>query len=849
MLLVTWRNLFARKVRLLLSAFAIVLGVAFVAGSLAFTDTLAKTFDGIVEGSVPDAVVRLDGAGLDENGGFLPDQRTIPADLVAALADVPGVARADGTVEGQGMFVVDSDGKLVGGQGAPTFGFNYNDAPSITGEPSVTVASGRAPQGPDEVMLDERAAEGAGYDLGDTISLVTARADEPLIEAELVGTAAFAGGGTAGATLVLFDTPTAQDIFLEGKDAFTSISLTADPGVSQQELVDGAATVVPDGMEAVTGEVVAAEQEDLIGTALGFISTFLLIFAAIAVVVGTFLIINTFSILVAQRSRELALLRALGASRRQVTRSVLLESLVVGFIGSTLGLLVGLGLATALRALFSAFGLDTSGTPLQITARTVIVSYLVGMVVTLFAAYLPARRASRVAPVAAMRDDIALPESSIRRRLIVGLGLAVVGAGLMTAGLLGEGGSGARLVGLGVFAILIAVALMSPVLGRPVLLALGVIYRRLFGTVGALATQNSLRNPRRTAATASALMIGLALVATMAVLGASTNKSIEVSVQQEFTTDFLISSPTFLGYSTSIADDAEALPESGEVVRMQGVFVDADGEGLWSTAADPALVAETYELEVVDGSVDVSDGQIAISDNAAEERGLGVGDTMTLEFPAGEQKAEVAGIFEVSNVIGDALMPFSTLEAAQIPRQDLIVGIDAAEGVDRAELGTKLDALVEDLPTVTVQDQEEFTESQRAQVDQLLYLIYGLLGLAIVIAVLGIINTLALSVIERTREVGLLRAVGLSRRQLRRMVRLEAIAIAVLGAVLGVVMGLVFGFVLQRAVADQGITDLAIPGWSLAIFVVLAGVVGVLAAVLPARRAAKLNVLRAITTE
>jgi putative ABC transport system permease protein len=321
-------------------------------------------------------------------------------------------------------------------------------------------------------------------------------------------------------------------------------------------------------MEAVTGDVVAAEQEDLIGTALGFISTFLLIFAAIAVVVGTFLIINTFSILVAQRSRELALLRALGASRRQVTRSVLLESLVVGFIGSTLGLLVGLGLATALRALFSAFGLDTSGTPLQITARTVIVSYLVGMVVTLFAAYLPARRASRVAPVAAMRDDIALPESSIRRRLIVGLGLAVVGAGLMTAGLLGEGGSGARLVGLGVFAILIAVALMSPVLGRPVLLALGVIYRRLFGTVGALATQNSLRNPRRTAATASALMIGLALVATMAVLGASTNKSIEVSVQQEFTTDFLISSPTFLGYSTSIADDAEALvdrrgPRSG----------------------------------------------------------------------------------------------------------------------------------------------------------------------------------------------------------------------------------------------------------------------------------------------
>jgi putative ABC transport system permease protein len=390
---------------------------------------------------------------------------------------------------------------------------------------------------------------------------------------------------------------------------------------------------------------------------------------------------------------------------------------------------------------------------------------------------------------------------------------------------------------------------MSPLLGRPLLLGLGAIYRRSFGTVGTLATQNSLRNPRRTAATASALMIGLALVATMSVLGASTNKSIEASVQREFKTDFVISSATFQAFSTTIAERADALPETEEVIPVQAAPAEADGEGVFLMAADPRTLDRAYDLSTVDGTLDVRDGQIALNETTARSRDVEVGDTLTLEFPTGEQEAEVAGIFEGSSVFWGELVPFSTLESAQVPRQDFSVAVNAAEGVDPAALGSELKALVEDLPTVTVQDQEEFTEAQRTQVNQFLYLVYALLALAIIIAVLGIINTLALSVIERTREVGLLRAVGMSRRQLRRMVRLEAIAISVLGAVLGVVMGLVFGFVLQRAVADQGITDLSIPVVQLAVFVLVAAVVGVLAAVLPARRAAKLNVLRAITTE
>jgi putative ABC transport system permease protein len=848
MLRVTWRNLVARKLRLLLSAFAIVLGVAFVAGSLVFTDTLAKAFDGIVAGSVPDATVRLEGAGTDTTGGFQPDSRSIPAGVVDDIARVDGVERADGNVEGMGLWIVDPDGKLVGGQGAPTLSFNWNDAPSVTGEPSVTIAEGRAPETSGEVVLDDRSADNAGYEVGDTVAMIST-GKQPTLEAELVGTAEFAGGGLAGATLVLFDTATAQDIFLDGKDAYDSIAVTAEPGVSQRELVDAVAPVVPQDLEVVTGDELADETEELIGTALGFLNTFLLIFAAIALVVGTFLIINTFSILVAQRSRELALLRAMGASRRQVTRSVLLEALVVGFVGSTLGLLLGVGLAVGLRALFASFGLDLSGTALVFAPRTVVVSYVVGMLVTLVAAYLPARRAARIAPVAAMRDDIALPESSVRRRTIAGAVLAVLGVALMVAGLAGEGGSGASMVGIGVFAVLLAVALMSPVLGRPVLLGLGALYTRMFGTVGTLATQNSLRNPRRTAATASALMIGLALVSTMSVLGASVNKSIEVGVEKEFTTDFLLSSPTFTGFSTAIADEVADTPGVGEVVQMQAVQVDVDGEGLFVTVGDPQQVDDAYELTAAEGTVDIGDGQIAVSEGTATSRGWSVGDTVTLGFASGDIEAEVGGVFETSNVVGSALLPFSVLEEAQIPREDFAVGVNAAEGTDPAQLGEDLDAVVADLPTVTVQDQEEFIDAQREQINQLLFLIYALLGLAIVIAVLGIINTLALSVIERTREVGLLRAVGLSRRQLRRMVRLEAIAIAVLGAVLGVVMGLVFGAVLQRAVADQGITDLAIPWVQLAVFVVVAAVVGVLAAVLPARRAAKLDVLRAIGTE
>ncbi len=587
MLKVTLRNLLARKVRLILSASAIVIGVAFVAGTLVFTDTMGRSFDGIIKGSTPDVTVRPDASGSWDDASALIDTRTISAETLAELEGTPGAARVDGNINNLTLFVIGSDGKIVGGTGAPTISGNYNDAPSITGEPALSISEGHAPEGADEVVLDPRTAENAGYEIGDTVTMVSAGA-RPKLTAELVGLAQFGGGGLAGASLVLFDTKTAQDLFLGGQDAYSTVSLAAEEGVSQKTLAANARQFLPDGVEAVTGDKVAKETQDTVSQALNFINIFLLVFAAIALVVGTFLIINTFSILVAQRSRELALLRALGASRRQVTRSVLMEALVVGLVGATLGLLCGWGLAAGLKALFGSFGLDLSATPLVFSLRTVLVSYAVGLIVTLVAAYLPARRASRIPPIAAMRDDVALPESSIHRRMLVGGVLTAGGVVAMVIGLRGSGGTAASYIGAGAFGILIGVALMSPVLGRPVLLALGALYRRMFKTVGVLATENSLRNPRRTAATASALMIGLTLVTTMSVLGSSVNASIDAGVKKQFTTDFLLINQIGLDFSPTIAEDARQLDGVGEVASMQSLPARIDGDTRFVTLADGA---------------------------------------------------------------------------------------------------------------------------------------------------------------------------------------------------------------------------------------------------------------------
>jgi putative ABC transport system permease protein len=765
------------------------------------------------------------------------------------LAELPGVERADGNVTDQGTFIIGKDGKVVGsGGGAPGIGGNFNDAPAADGSAIVTITQGHAPAGPNEVVIDEKSAATAGFVLGDSIQLVTSGA-QPSVTGTLVGTLRFGeSGNLIGATLALFDTATAQQLYLGGANAFNDIAVTGDGSLSNTALRDEVRSALPADLEAVDDAEFAAENQDQLQQGLSFITTFLLVFAAVALVVGTFLILNTFSIIVAQRTRELALFRALGASKAQVTRSVLLEALMVGLVGSTIGLALGFALAAGLQALFGALGIDMGEAGLVFEPRTAVAAYAVGVLVTLLAAYLPARKAARVPPVAAMRDDVAIPESSMRRRLAGGAVLTIAGAALMTYALAFDGGLSA--LGGGVLAVFVGVALLSPVISRPIIAVIAGGYPRMFGTVGLLAKENARRNPRRTAATASALMIGLALVTTMAILGQSTKSSVDDLVKSDLKADYVVSNAVQTPFSAAIAPEIAAVDGVAASVPYRFTMAEVGGEQTFLASFDGLALSEVVAVNVLAGSVDMGSDGVLVEDGRATAEGWQVGDPVAVVLPTGPAELQVAGIVKGSPFIGsEIVLPPAALEAGGVAPVDSIVYVKRTAGADPAAVQAGIDAVLKDLPTVTVKDQDAFAADQRAPVDQLLAIIYALLGLAVIIAVLGIVNTLALSVIERTREVGLLRAVGMSRRQLRSMIRLESVAISVLGAVLGIGLGLIFGISLQRAISDEGIAILSVPLTQLLVFVLLAGVVGVLAAVWPARRAARMDVLRAITAE
>lgn len=847
MLRASWKSLLARKLRLFMSAFAVVLGVSFVAGSLVFTDTLSRAFDGIMTGTVGDVVVRPTGGVGDDT---TTTARTLPRDVVADLASVDGAARVDGNVTSFTTFVVGTDGKVVGGQGAPGLGMSYSDAPAGHGVSALSLVSGREPQRAGEVTLDSTTAEKAGYRLGDTVRLVSS-GSTPQISATLVGIVDFGNGGTVGASVATFDTRTAQELFVGGEDAFSDAWVTAKDGVSQDALRAAVAARLPAGYEAVTGDAAAKEAASDVNEGLSFISTFLLVFAGISLVVGSFIIVNTFAILVAQRSRELALFRAIGATRRQVTRSVTFEAFVIGLVGSTIGLGLGFALALGITALFSTLGLDLTGTPLVFEPRTALVAYAVGLVVTLAAAWLPARRAGRIPPVAALRDDAVLAETSLHRRVLVGTVMTVAGAGALVLGLVGEVANAVAWVGGGILFVLLGVASMSPLVGRPVIAATGLVYRRLFGAVGAMAEQNAVRNPRRTAATASALMIGLTLVSMMAVFGQSSKASLDQVIEANFRADYALSNAVMMPFSPSVSDEVAQVPGVASVARFQFVEAEVDGAPASAAAVEPLALERVLPVDMAQGAIsDLVDGTTVVEEAYALEHGVAVGDEVTATMAGTDAAYRVVGLYrETPGLATPLLVTLSAVGDAGVARVDHVAYIVRDAGADAATVTAGIERVIADLPTVTLKDQAEFAAEQRAPIDQMLYIIYALLGLAVVIAVLGIVNTLALSVIERTREIGLLRAIGLSRRQLRTMLRLESVVIALLGAVLGIGLGVGFGSAIQHALADEGITVLEVPFVQLAAFVALAGLVGVLAALWPGRRAARLDVLRAITTE
>lgn len=848
MLRAAWKSLMGRKLRLLMSTFAIVLGVAFVAGTLVFTDTLNRSFTAIFDNSVGDVVVQPKGLAGNEAG---ITTLTVPASVVRELAHVRGAARADGNVVDASVFVIDKRNKLVGGQGAPGLAINITGAPAAHGVRPLQVVQGRNPHGAGEVAMDAATVRRSGYFLGEQVHLVSAT-KRALLTPTLVGIADFPDGGSLnGASATLWDTRTAQKLFLGGKDAYSSVWVTARPGVSQSQLRSAVAKALPRRYAAQTGTQAAKAAASVLLNAISFITVFLLVFAGIALVVGSFLIINTFSMLVAQRSRELALLRALGASRRQVTRSVLFEAFVIGLVGSTIGLGLGVLLAIGIRALFATFGLDLSGTPLVFAPRTIAAAYAVGLLVTMAAAYLPARRSARIPPVAAMRDDIAMPESSMRRRLLIGAVAVVAGAVVGAVGLAGSVSKPSAWVGVAALVLLLGVVAASPMISRPFLLGARTAYTRVFGSVGRLAAQNSLRNPRRTAATASALMIGLALVTTMSVAGTSAKASVDSAVKKNFLGDLVVGNVIGQGFSPQIAARVATVPGVASVTRIrfdQGV---TNGQQHYLTAVDPTHLGDVVRVSFLQGSMAaLGPGTILVSDRAVSRNHYHLGQQVTWRFPSGTMRLRIAGVYHRNPMFSTGyVVGLDTLRKAGFRPEDNFLYLKLQPGTDATRVQAVIDQQTAKLPTVTVKNQQEFAAEQSKPIDQLVTMIYALLGLALVIAVLGVVNTLGLSVVERTREIGLLRAIGLSRRQLRVMIGLESVVISVLGALLGVAMGLLFGTALMATLRNQGLEVTRVPWANVVAYLLAAAVIGVLAAIFPARRAARLDVLKAISTE
>ncbi len=839
----TLRSLLAHKLRLALSAVAIVLGVAFVAGTMIFTDTLDRTFTALFQGTASDVGVTAE-AGFDAGVDGTAGTRPVPAELAQRIRGVEGVAAAEGYVQAEGVYLLTADGQVLDTGGAPGIGASWITDPELSlGE----LTEGRAPERAGEVALDSGSAAEAGYTVGDRVTLLT---PGPRVDATVVGVFTFGeDGGLAGASLTAFDLATAQDLTGAG-DGYTGIQVLAADDVTDVELRDRVAAVVGDGYDVQTAQQQADEQSAALEEGLSFITVLLTAFAVIALFVGSFIILNTFSMLVAQRSRELALLRALGASRGQVTRSVLVEAAVLGVVGATLGLAGGFGIATGLRALFGTFGLTLDG-DLVLSAGTVVWSYAVGVVVTLLAAWVPARRAARTPPVAAMREDHVAVERSLRRRTVVGAVLAAGAAVTLVGSAVAEdGGNAPALVGVGALALVLAAVALSPVAARPFARALGALLPRLAGTAGRLARDNAQRNPRRTAATASALMVGLTLVTGFGVLGASANASVDALVDDALRADYVVSTAVGQPFTPEVADRLRGLDEVAAVLQERFTQVQLDGQAVFAAAVDAATLDRGLTLEYLSGSSDGLAGRgVLVDETTAEARGWEVGDTVEA-VSAGGQRAQltVGGVYAGNQAVGSVVVSLETDAALGGPALDRYVYVVLAEGTDAGAGRAAIESVVESYPVVSLKDRDEFAGEQKGQVDQVLLLINALLVLSVVIAVLGIVNTLAMSVLERTREIGLLRAVGMTRRQLRRTVRLEAVLISVYGSVLGLVLGLVLGVSLTRALADQGITELVVPGGRLVGFLVLGALIGVVAAAWPARRAARMQVLDAIAT-
>jgi putative ABC transport system permease protein len=843
---VTIRGLMAKKLRLLTTALAIMLGVAFMAGTLVLTDTMGKVFDDLFAdvNRGTDAFVRGPTVFKSDFGDV---RSRIPASLVTTVEGAQGVKAAEGSVQGYAQ-LVKANGKALSSGQAPNIGSSWGEVPELN---PWTIIEGHAPTGTQEIVIDEGSAKKGDFTLGQRVKVLL---KGPTQEFTIAGIAKFGTADSpAGATFVGFAYNTAQKL-LAAPGEIDSISAVADAGVSQQQLAANIQKVVPSDLEVLTGAQITKENQNDIKQGLKFFNTFLLVFAGVAVFVGMFIIYNTFSILVAQRGRELALLRAIGASRRQVLTSVLVEGIAVGVIASLVGFGLGILVALGLTSLLSALGFDLPSGSLVVLPRTVIVSLIVGVSVTVVSAFVPARRASRIPPVAAMRDVAIDTSASSRKRAIVGVIALAIGGLLLAAGLAKGGSGGAAQVGLSALVVFLAATILGPIIARPVSKVLGAPLPKLRGMSGTLAKENAARNPRRTASTAAALMIGVGIVGFILVLAASVKQSIADITNNQLKADYIINSTggfNSTGFSPELASQITTLPEVQSVSGMRFNAMQVDGSTKVVFAIDPNTIEDVYDFVNVTGSIqDLNEiNTIAVDKKVAEKNGWSIGTTIPVTFASETTPMKIAVLIDGTKAPSNWGMSIATYENHFADQFDSQVFIKLKPGADTAAFEAGVDKILLDYPTAQLQTPDEFKASAASQVNQIVQIIYALLFLAIIIALLGIANTLALSIYERRHEIGLLRAVGMTRRQVRSAVRWEAVIIALLGTGLGLVIGVTFGAAIVRSLRPIGFTGFSIPIRQLVIVAILAAIAGVVAAILPARKAAKLNILESIATE
>ena len=845
MLRIALKGILGRKARLVLTSLAVILGTAFLSGTAVFSATLNRTFDNLFSDVFRNVDSYVRSTQVIEADFGAEERQRIPAELIATIEAVPGVGDVQGDIQAFAR-IIGKDGQPLGSEGAgpPTFGSVGEEFKGALW----TISEGKFPSNSTEVALDEASAKAGNYVVGDKVKIVAQAGSR---EFTLVGIAGYGDvRSPGGATFALFDLATAQE-FLAKPGFVDAILISGDGSASDEELAKAINAVIPSSYktETLTGAEITKETQDQIGSALSFFSILLSTFSYIALGVGSFVIYNVFSISAAQRQRENALLRAIGASKKQVTRALMIESVVVGLFGSTIGLFAGIGLSKALSALLKAASIDLPSGDLVVPSSAIVNTIVVGLIVTVASAWLPARRAGKVPPLAAMRETAIEVVALRRRRTVFGLVLIALGAASIIAV---TNGVSNTWLGLGILFVFSGTITLGPVIARPVALLLGKPAERLRGVTGTMARQNSARNPKRTSRTASPVLIGVALVTAVAALAASISSQIDGVFTQQFKGDYAINTNArgFGGLSPSLADDINTLPEVERATGIGLLTVKIDGKGQYLTTINPATVEGVFDIGLTSGTyADLTPETIFVSQQYAENNNAKLGDTIVVTLADAQVKSlSIAGIYEFDELAGKYTVSRDLTKDTTVITFDLGVYIKIKDGVSQESARTALQAAVDKYGQGTLLSKREYIDSQSGQVNQLLGLIYGLLFLSVIIAVVGIIITLLLSVFERQREIGLLRAVGMTKSQVRTTVRWESVITSLLGAVVGIVLGVGLGWVIVYALRDQGLSAFSVPVGTTVSILIMAFIIGILAAVYPAWRATRVNLLAAITT-